>query len=117
VQTITLVVNTAVDSYSPGSSATAQILKESLAEIGITLDIVTYEQARARELLLASEFDLLLHQYNEGGNDPQFIMPSGLYGPNGRAKFTSPEYEDLMAASTATLDVAERKKIYSAISQ
>ena len=117
VQTITLVVNTAVDSYSPGSSATAQILKESLAEIGITLDIVTYEQARARELLLASEFDLLLHQYNEGGNDPQFIMPSGLYGPNGRAKFTSPEYEDLMAASTATLDVAERNKIYSAISQ
>lgn len=117
VQTITLVVNTAVDSYSPGSSATAQILKESLAEIGITLDIVTYEQARARELLLASEFDLLLHQYNEGGNDPQFIMPSGLYGPSGRAKFTSPAYEDLIAASTSTLDAAERKKIYSAISQ
>lgn len=117
VSSITLVVNTAVDSYSPGSSATAQILKEALAEIGITLDIVTYEQARARELLLKSEFDLLLHQYTEGGNDPQFIMPSGLYGPNGRAKFTSPEYEALIAKANDTLDVAARKAIYADISK
>jgi peptide/nickel transport system substrate-binding protein len=114
---VTLTVNTAVDSYSAGSAATAQILKEALAEIGVTLDIVTYEQARARELLLASDFDLLLHSYTEGGNDPQFIMPSGLYGPNGRAKFTSPEYEALVASANGTLDLDARKKIYSDISK
>jgi peptide/nickel transport system substrate-binding protein len=117
VTDVTLVVNTAVDSYSPGSAATAQILKEALAEIGITLDIVTYEQARARELLLSSDFDLLLHSYTEGGNDPQFIMPSGLYGPGGRAKFTSPQYEALVTAANNTLDIEARKKIYSDISK
>jgi peptide/nickel transport system substrate-binding protein len=114
---VTLTVNTAIDSYSPGSSATAQILQQSLAEIGVTLNIVTYEQAQARQLLLASDFDLLLHQYNEGGNDPQFIMPSGLYGPNGRAKFTSPEYEALIAKAGSTLDLEARKVIYSDISK
>lgn len=113
----TLTVNTAVDSYSPGSSATAQILQQSLAEIGVTLKIVTYEQAQARQLLLASDFDLLLHQYTEGGNDPQFILPSGLYGPNGRSKFTSDEYEKLVSEANATLDPARRKAIYSDISR
>lgn len=114
---VALTVNTAIDSYSPGSSATAQILQQSLAEIGVTLNIVTYEQAQARQLLLASDFELLLHQYTEGGNDPQFIMPSGLYGPGGRAKFTSPEYEALITKATNTLDLAERKTIYSDISK
>jgi peptide/nickel transport system substrate-binding protein len=112
-----LTVNTAIDSYSPGSSGTAQILQQSWAELGVTLDIVTYEQAQARQLLLASEFDLLLHQYNEGGNDPQFIMPSGLYGPGGRAKFTTPEYQSLLDRATNTLDLQERKAIYSDVSE
>jgi len=113
----TLTVNTAVDSYSAGSSATAQILKESLAQIGVTLNIVTYEQAQARKLLLASDFDLLLHSYTEGGNDPQFIMPSGIYGPKGRSKYSDPKYDELVAAANDTLDVDKRKALYSQISQ
>ena len=92
-------------------------MQQALAEIGVTLEIVTYEQAQARQLLLASEFDLLLHQYTEGGNDPQFNMPSALFGPGGRAKFTTPEYEALIAASTGTLDIEARRAIYSDISK
>jgi len=117
IRSPSVTVNTAVESYSPGSVATAQILQQALASIGVTLNIVTYEQAQARQLLLASEFDLLLHQYTEGGNDPQFNMPSALFGPGGRAKFTTPEYERLVAASTATSDANRRKAIYSEISK
>jgi len=112
----TTTVNTAVDAYSPGSVETAQILKEDLAKIGITLDIKTYDQARARSLLLASDFDMLLHVYTEGGNDPQFILPSGIYGPGGRAKYTAPAYEALVAAAGRTADIAARKDIYRQIS-
>jgi len=116
VAPFTTSVNTAVDAYSPGSVEAAQILRADLARIGITLEIRTYEQARARTMLLASDFDMLLHSYVEGGNDPQFVMPSGIYGPGGRAKWTSPDYAALIEASGRTTDLAERRGIYSRIS-
>jgi len=108
-------VNTAVDAYSPGSVETAQILKEDLAKIGITLEIRTFDQARARTLLLASDFDMLLHVYTEGGNDPQLVVPSGFYGPGGRAKYSTPEYVALVASAGQTIDISERRKIYGRI--
>ena len=117
IKDTTLTVNTAVDAYSLGSSATAQILKEDLAQIGITLDIVTYEQAQARKKLLASDFDLLLHSYTEGGNDPQFIMPSGIYGPKGRSKLDDPGFAALVEQANGTLNLDKRKEIYSEISK
>lgn len=118
VAPFTMTVNTSTDAYAPGSVDTAQILKEDLAAIGITLDIATYEPARARELLVASEWDMLLHNYIEGGNDPQFIMPSGIYGPTtGRTKFTSPELVDLVDAAGETVDLSERQAIYADISR
>ncbi len=116
VARFTTSVNTAVDAYSPGSVETAQILKEDLAKIGIDLEIKTFDQARARTLLLASDFDMLLHVYTEGGNDPQFIVPSGFYGPGGRSKYTSPDYAALVAAAGQTVDPAMRKDLYRRIS-
>lgn len=118
VAPFTLTVNTSTDSYAPGSVDAAQILKEDLAAIGITLKIATYEPAKARELLIASEWDMLLHNYIEGGNDPQFIMPSAIYGPaKGRTKFTSPQFTALVDEAGKTLDVKDRKAIYADISR
>jgi peptide/nickel transport system substrate-binding protein len=117
VKDATITVNTAVDAYSLGSTATAQILKEDLAKIGVTLNIMTYEQAQARKKLLASDFDMLLHNYTEGGNDPQFIMPSGIYGPDGRSKFNDPQYASLVEQANNTLDLDKRKGLYSQISK
>lgn len=118
VAPFTMTVNTSTDAYAPGSVDTAQILKEDFAAIGITLEIATYEPARARELLAASEWDMLLHNYIEGGNDPQFIMPSGIYGPTtGRTKFTSPELVDLIGRAGETVDAAERQAIYADVSK
>jgi len=110
-------VNTAIDAYSPGSVQTAQILKDDLAKIGITLEIRTFDQARARTLLLASDFDMLLHVYTEGGNDPQFIVPSGFYGPGGRAKYTAPDYAAVVADAGRTTDPELRKQRYRKVSQ
>lgn len=117
IRNATVTVNTAVDAYSLGSTGTAQILKEDLAQIGVTLNIMTYEQAQARKKLLASDFDMLLHNYTEGGNDPQFIMPSGIYGPNGRSKFNDPQYAVLVDQANGTLDLDKRKALYSEISK
>ncbi|MBS7696793.1 MULTISPECIES: ABC transporter substrate-binding protein [unclassified Chelatococcus] len=114
----TMTVNTSTDSYAPGSVDTAQILKEDLAALGITLNIATYEPAKARELILGANFDMLLHNYIEGGNDPQFIIPSAIYGPTkGRTKFTSPAFEALVEKAGKTLDLNERKAIYADISK
>jgi ABC-type transport system substrate-binding protein len=88
-----------------------------LAKIGVTLNIMTYEQAQARKKLLASDFDMLLHNYTEGGNDPQFIMPSGIYGPDGRSKFNDPQYASLVEQANNTLDLDKRKGLYSQISK
>lgn len=114
----TISVNTAPDAYSPGSVAAAQIIKEDFAKIGVDLEILTYEPAKARELLLASDFQTLIHFYSEGGLDPQSIFPSGLFGPgdSSRSKFTSPEYENLVDAANSTLDQAARKEAYAKVS-
>jgi peptide/nickel transport system substrate-binding protein len=110
----TVTVNTS-DGYAPGSVAAAQIMKEDFAKIGVTLEIATYEPAKARELLLASDFQLLIHYYSEGGLDPQGMIPSGLWGPGeaSRSNFTDAEYEAIAGRINDTLDQAERKKALS----
>lgn len=113
----TVTVNTSED-YSPGSVAAAQIMKEDFAKIGVNLDIQTFEPAKARELLLASDFQLLFHYYSEGGLDPQGMIPSGLWGPgeSSRSNFTDPEYEAIADRVNSTLDQAERKQALSEFS-
>lgn len=114
---ISISINTATESYSPGSAAIGQILQEDLSKIGVKLEIMSYEAAKARQLLLDGDFELLTHGYIEAGSDPQTMFPSGFMGPGGRTKFTSPRYEELVTAANATIEPAERKKIYAEISR
>jgi peptide/nickel transport system substrate-binding protein len=117
VKPFTISVNASTDAYSPGSVATAQILQQDFKQIGITLDIRTYEPAQARKLINASDFDMVLHSYTEGGNDPQFIFPSALLGPSGRSKFTSPELEALVQEASNASTLADRKAAYKKVSE
>jgi peptide/nickel transport system substrate-binding protein len=110
-------VNASTDAYSPGSVATAQILQQDFKDIGITLDIHTFEPAQARKLINASDFDMVLHSYTEGGNDPQFIFPSALLGPSGRSKFTTPELEALVTEASNATALADRKAVYKKVSE
>jgi peptide/nickel transport system substrate-binding protein len=113
----TISVNASTDAYSPGSVATAQILQQDFKDIGVTLEINTYEPAQARKKINSSDFDMVLHSYTEGGNDPQFIFPSALLGPGGRSKFTSPELEAVVTEASNATTLAERKAAYKKLSE
>ncbi len=110
-------MQTSVESYWPGSSASAQIIKQDLAKIGVTLNIEKYEQAQARSRLLGSDFQLSFGGYTGAGNDPQYIIPGPDFGPNGWGKFGDDQYKALLANSVATLDRAQRKLVYGEMSE
>lgn len=114
---IELTVQTSTEAYWPGSLASAQIMKEDMAKIGVTLNIENYEQAQARERLLSSNFQLSFGGYLGSGNDPQYILPSGALGPDGWGKSGDDEYRRLVTSASSTTDREQRLKDYLAIAE
>ncbi len=114
-------VNVSGNYGPPGTPDMAQILQQDLAQIGIELDIRVIEGATAREQLLGSDFDTVLHTYSSSGADPGFNHPGRTFGPmepnNAFMQFTSPEYVDIVTRAGSELDRDVRKELYADMSR
>ncbi len=97
-------VNVSGNYGPPSTPDMAQLLQQNLAEIGVDMEINVLEGADARERLLASDFDMVIHEYSASNADPSFNHPSrsaggvpdnafGQVGPDNAPEFSAASVE------------------------
>jgi len=99
----------------------AEALKEQLAQIGIELDVRTYEWGTFYEDIKRGNFHLYSLSW-VGITDPDVyyvLFHSGSFPPNGdnRGRYRNPEIDRLLEQGRRSLNLRERKQIYSQVQE
>ncbi|MBI2907161.1 MAG: hypothetical protein HYX92_05835 [Chloroflexi bacterium] len=98
---------------APAQEAVAQLVKDAVAAIGINLDIKSQETAVYMDQRFRRIYPLEASSAGLGHTDPDallgdFYVTGAAYNFSG---YSNPQYDELYAKQSQTLDVAERKKI------
>jgi peptide/nickel transport system substrate-binding protein len=109
---------TLVVTNTPEDKQIAEVYKEQLADVGITMEIELLEFATLLDRTLKQEFDASSLQWS-GRPDPDGNIYSYFHskGSNNRSQYANPEIDKLLEQTRAVSDEAERKKLYSQINQ
>ncbi len=111
------------ESVLPGSQAMAQVWAQSLAQIGITLNITPKEQGPFYEDYFAGNYDIQAYGLGDGGFDPatEISNSSPMRLANNKANLqTQPFFEDyknLVLQGTTSIDRNVRKPVYDQIQE
>lgn len=105
--------------YAGGSAKVAEVLREQLGEIGISLDLQLLEfGAMVEAVYIRKDFDLAFSSF-ENGADPDIGVKRTLVSSNigaipfsNGALYRSPQVDELFARASSTLDKEQRAKIY-----
>jgi len=103
--------------YNPNARRMAEMMQADLANIGVTVDIVSYEWGEYLDRSKALDRDgaLLLGWTGDNGDPDNFLAVllgcDGVGGSN-RAQWCNPEFQALIDAAKVTSDVAERTRLY-----
>ncbi|GAA5185877.1 ABC transporter substrate-binding protein [Ferrimonas gelatinilytica] len=103
--------------YNPNAIKTAEILQQDMANIGVKLNIVSYDWGGFISKLEHAEYDSVLIGWAADNLDPDnFFTPllscDALISGSNRARWCDPEFDALMAQARATEDREARKAIY-----
>jgi peptide/nickel transport system substrate-binding protein len=103
---------------TPEDKQLAEVFKEQLADVGITMDIELIEFATQLDRALKEEFDANILQWS-GRPDPDGNIFNYVYskGSGNRSQYANPEVDKLLEQTRAVSDQAERKKLYSQINK
>jgi len=105
--------------YNPNAMKMAQLIKRYLREVGITLNIVSYDWNIFRENLRMGIHDSVLIGWNADNGDPDnFYRPlltcDAIPSGTNRAMWCNKEYDELIQAALLIDDSDARKAIYYA---
>lgn len=105
--------------YNPNALKTAELIQADLAQIGVTLNIISYDWSVFTQKLAASDYDSVLIGWNADNSDPDnFFTPllscAAFTSNNNRSRWCLPAFDDLLAKAQATTDKQERKALYQA---
>lgn len=103
--------------YNPNARRMAEVMQADFAEIGVDVEIVSYEWGEY--LARSSEVDrdgaVLLGWTGDNGDPDNFLAVllgcDGVGGSN-RAQWCNDEFEDLIQKAKVTSDIAERTALY-----
>ncbi|MCC4831550.1 ABC transporter substrate-binding protein [Shewanella sp. 10N.7] len=103
--------------YNPNALKTAELIQADLANIGVTVNIVSYDWSVFTQKLISSEYDSVLIGWNADNTDPDnFFTPllscSALESNNNRSRWCSTELDTLLSQAKETLSKPERKRLY-----
>ena len=105
-----------ITTQSPAGQQVALILKESAAQIGIGIEIVTKDVNAWRQAIRNREFDLLPMQTrtSPAPNDPyqNWHSNSDAPGGNNRSGFRNSEVDDVIENIRSAEDASERRPLY-----
>lgn len=94
----------------------AQVVQQSFADIGVTMDIQVMDATQSRSAFVTGSVDAMVGQY--GGSTDPGLFAQGAYtasGGDNPGKLTTPRMEGLIADTQRSVDTAERGKAYEAL--
>lgn len=108
--------------YNPNAMKMAQLMSSYLAEVGVTVNIVSYDWARFRENLTAGMHDSVLIGWSADNGDPDnFYRPlltcAAIPSGTNRAMWCNPEYDALIENALKTENIKERRIFYHRANQ
>ncbi|MFT6908204.1 MAG: cationic peptide transport system substrate-binding protein [Glaciecola sp.] len=108
--------------YNPNAMKMAQLMSTYLAEVGVTVNIVSYDWARFRENLTSGMHDSVLIGWSADNGDPDnFYRPlltcAAIPSGTNRARWCNPEYDNLIESALKTEDSNERRIFYHRANQ
>lgn len=108
-------------SLNPGLGELAQILQADLATIGVTVEIEDVESATYNERFLPGDFDVAVHTFGRANKDPATLFGGAVVWytnpETNPTKFDSDTYRELVEQGATTIDPAERREIYHAVTE
>ncbi|HST85412.1 MAG TPA: ABC transporter substrate-binding protein [Kineosporiaceae bacterium] len=108
-----LTVDFMATSEYPETVAVAQVMKDQLSKVGITLNIRTEDFASWLADEAAGKFDgFILSWLGNVDPDEFYYSQHSSKGANNYQKFKNPQVDELLEAGRTTVDQARRKQIY-----
>jgi len=106
---------------TPEGARLAEVFQAMLKRVGIGLDVRTLEFATFYADIQSGNYDLTSMQW-VGINDPNhyyMVFGSAKIPPDGfnRGAYSNPQMDRLLRAGSATIDPAERRRIYAQVQQ
>ncbi|MGI2066719.1 ABC transporter substrate-binding protein [Shewanella sp. MF08487] len=103
--------------YNPNALKTAELIQSDLANIGVKVNIISYDWSVFTQRLSRDEYDSVLIGWNADNSDPDnFFTPllscSAMQSNNNRSRWCNPEFDALLNSAREIADQAERKVIY-----
>ncbi|MCK8044154.1 ABC transporter substrate-binding protein [Shewanella sp. 1CM18E] len=103
--------------YNPNALKTAELIQADLANIGVNVNIVTYDWSVFNQKLNRNNYDSVLIGWNADNSDPDnFFSPimscASLTSSSNRAQWCSQEMDALLNNAKATTIESERKALY-----
>ncbi|GIU10506.1 MULTISPECIES: ABC transporter substrate-binding protein [unclassified Shewanella] len=103
--------------YNPNALKTAELIQADLANIGVKVNIVTYDWSVFNQKLSLNDYDSVLIGWNADNSDPDnFFSPmmscDALKSSSNRAQWCNLEMDRILAKAKATTSESERKALY-----
>ncbi|MCL1093203.1 ABC transporter substrate-binding protein [Shewanella kaireitica] len=103
--------------YNPNALKTAELIQADLANIGVTVNIVTYDWSVFNQKLSRRDYDSVLIGWNADNSDPDnFFSPmlscDAQRSSSNRAQWCNAKMDGILAKAKATTNTAERKALY-----
>ncbi len=103
--------------YNPNALKMAKLIKADLAQVGIEVNIITYEWSTFLRRLARSEHQSVLIGWSADHPDPDnFFSPllscNSIETGRNRAFWCHPEFDDLLSSALLTTDTDKRRDLY-----
>ncbi|ABZ77311.1 extracellular solute-binding protein family 5 [Shewanella halifaxensis HAW-EB4] len=103
--------------YNPNALKTAELIQADLANIGVNVNIVTYDWSVFNQKLNRKDYDSVLIGWNADNSDPDnFFSPimscASLTSSSNRAHWCNLEMDRILAKARATTSEPKRKALY-----
>ncbi|MCL1143921.1 ABC transporter substrate-binding protein [Shewanella gaetbuli] len=105
--------------YNPNALKTAELIQADLANVGVKVNIITYDWSIFTQKLVSEDYDSVLIGWNADNSDPDnFFTPllscSALESNNNRSKWCQKDFDHLLTLAQNTTNRADRKSYYQA---
>ncbi|MGL5391785.1 MAG: ABC transporter substrate-binding protein, partial [Shewanella sp.] len=103
--------------YNPNALKTAELIQSDLANIGVKVNIISYDWSVFSQKLNHDAYDSVLIGWNADNSDPDnFFTPllscSAMQSNNNRSRWCNTEFDELLERARQAPTQAERKALY-----
>lgn len=103
--------------YNPNAHKTAELIQADLANIGVKVNIVSYDWSVFNQKLSNKSYDSVLIGWNADHSDPDnFFSPilscASVHSNSNRSRWCNQEFDQLLAKAKSITDKEQRKALY-----